>query len=152
MIAMSITTAARSSSIATKPTILRFDHQTTGPLSSGPCHVRDCRGLRRHRGANGTKAPELKLTRSQENTAMQRVKHPPLRNKIDLAEPTQLRAWSRRLDVSVDSLRAVVDKVGNSVAAVTKEVELRRAGHQPSSAPIHSRSAKQAELPGRIDG
>ena len=83
---------------------------------------------------------------------MQRVKHPPLRNKIDLAEPTQLRAWSRRLDVSVDSLRAVVDKVGNSVAAVTKEVELRRAGHQPSSAPIHSPSAKHAELPGRIDG
>ena len=57
---------------------------------------------------------------------MQRIKHPPLRNKINLAEPTQLRAWTRRLDISADALKAVVEKVGNSVAAVTKEVELQR--------------------------
>ena len=57
---------------------------------------------------------------------MQRIKHPPIRNKIDLADPVQLRAWTRRLDISPDALKAVVDKVGNSVAAVTKEVELQR--------------------------
>jgi hypothetical protein len=79
------------------------------------------------------------------NTAMQRVRHPPIRNKIDLAESTQLRAWSRRLDMSPDALRAVVDKVGNSVAAVTKEVELQRARLQASPAPRQDPPEKQAE-------
>jgi hypothetical protein len=67
---------------------------------------------------------------------MQRIKHPPLRNKINLAEPTQLRAWTRRLGMSADALKAVVAKVGNSVAAVTKEVELQRASHQASPATV----------------
>jgi Protein of unknown function (DUF3606) len=57
---------------------------------------------------------------------MQRIKHPPLRNKIDLADPAQSRAWTRRLHVSGDELETIVEKVGNSVAAVTKEVELQR--------------------------
>jgi hypothetical protein len=57
---------------------------------------------------------------------MQRVKHPPVRNKIDLADPSQVRAWTRRLGVPVEVLKAVVDKIGNSVAAVTKEVELHK--------------------------
>jgi hypothetical protein len=64
--------------------------------------------------------------RSQEYAVMQRIKHPPVRNKIDLAEPIQVRAWTRRLDISADALKAVVEKVGNSVAAVTKEVGLQR--------------------------
>jgi hypothetical protein len=67
--------------------------------------------------------------------AMQRIKHPPIRNKISLADPTQVRAWTRRLAISADSLKAVIDKVGNSVAAVTKEVELWRASHPTSPAP-----------------
>jgi hypothetical protein len=66
---------------------------------------------------------------------MQRIKHPPIRNKISLADPTQVRAWTRRLAISADSLKTVIDKVGNSVAAVTKEVELRRAAHSTSPAP-----------------
>jgi uncharacterized protein DUF3606 len=57
---------------------------------------------------------------------MQRIKQPPVRNKIDLAEPIQVRAWTRRLDISADALKAVVEKVGNSVAAVTKEVGMQR--------------------------
>jgi len=73
---------------------------------------------------------------------MQRIKHPPLRNKINLAEPTQLRAWTRRLGMSADALKAVVAKVGNSVAAVTKEVELQRASHQ-----AHRRRRSKAHLP-----
>jgi hypothetical protein len=68
--------------------------------------------------------------------AMQRVKRPPVRNKIDLVDPAQVRAWTRRLGVSVDVLRAVVDKAGNSVAAVTKEVELQRAANQTTSHPV----------------
>ena len=69
------------------------------------------------------------------NAAMQRIKHPPIRNKISLADPTQVRAWTRRLAISADSLKAVIDKVGNSVAVVTKELELRRAAHSTSPAP-----------------
>lgn len=57
---------------------------------------------------------------------MQRTKHPPIRNKVDMADPAQLRAWTRRLRVPADELRVIVEKVGNSVAAVTKEVELQR--------------------------
>jgi Protein of unknown function (DUF3606) len=67
---------------------------------------------------------------------MQRVKHPPVRNKIDLGDRAQLRAWTRRLKVSSDVLTTVVGKVGNSVAAVTKEIELQRlAADQPCPVP-----------------
>jgi len=66
---------------------------------------------------------------------MQRTKHPPIRNKIDFADPSQVRALSRRLRVGADELKAMVDKVGNSVAAVSKEVELRRTRQQPGVAP-----------------
>jgi hypothetical protein len=77
---------------------------------------------------------------------MQRIKHPPIRNKINLAEPIQLRAWTRRLDISPDALKAVVDKVGNSVAAVTKEVELQRTTRKASQAPVESQPP-DGELP-----
>ncbi len=66
---------------------------------------------------------------------MQRIKHPPIRNKIDTADPAQVRAWIRRLSVPADELKAIVEKVGNSVAAVTKEVELQRISRQPRPAP-----------------
>ena len=66
---------------------------------------------------------------------MQRIKRPPVRNKINLADPAQSRAWARRLRVSADELKAVVEKSGNSVAAVTKEVELQRLSRQPSAVP-----------------
>jgi hypothetical protein len=46
--------------------------------------------------------------------------HPPIRNKIKLADPAQVRAWTRRLKLSADELKTIVDKVGDSVAAVTK--------------------------------
>ena len=58
---------------------------------------------------------------------MHRIDHPPLRNKINLTDSAQVRAWARRLGVSADELKAVVEKVGNSIAAVTKEIELQRA-------------------------
>jgi Protein of unknown function (DUF3606) len=77
---------------------------------------------------------------------MQRIKHPPIRNKINLAEPIQLRAWTLRLDISPDALKAVVDKVGNSVAAVTKEVELQRTTRKASHAPVESQPP-DGELP-----
>jgi hypothetical protein len=75
---------------------------------------------------------------------MHRLKYPPLRNKINLAEPGQVRVWTRRIGISADVLRAVVEKVGNSVAAVTKEVELQRAANQTSG----ERTAARAIPPG----
>jgi len=69
------------------------------------------------------------------NIAMQRIKHPPIRNKINLADPAQVRAWTRRLNISADALKAVVGKAGNSVAAVTKEVELQRAAQRARTKP-----------------
>ena len=75
---------------------------------------------------------------------MQRSKHPPIRNKIDMADPAQVRAWNRRLGISADSLKAVVDKVGNSVAAVTKEVELQRRVPIP---PVQSSPAEGEPAP-----
>ena len=66
---------------------------------------------------------------------MQRIKHPPIRNKIDVADPAQLRAWTRRLRVPADELKVIVEKVGHSVAAVSKEVELQRLSRQPCPVP-----------------
>lgn len=66
---------------------------------------------------------------------MQRVKHPPVRNKVDMADPAQIRAWTRRLRVPAAELKAIVEKVGNSVAAVTKEAELQRTSRQPRPVP-----------------
>jgi uncharacterized protein DUF3606 len=55
---------------------------------------------------------------------MRRAK--PQRNKIDLADPAQIRALTRRLGISSGDLMRVVGKVGNSVAAVSKEIELQK--------------------------
>jgi len=66
---------------------------------------------------------------------MHRTNRPPIRNKINLAEPAQLRARARRLSLSADALQAIIDRVGNSAAAVTKEVELQRAADQTSAIP-----------------
>ena len=61
-------------------------------------------------------------------------KHPPIRNLIDLSDPRQVRTLKRRLGVSAADLRRIVEKAGNSIAAITKEVELERAaGASPDS-------------------
>jgi Protein of unknown function (DUF3606) len=58
---------------------------------------------------------------------MRRAKCLPARNKIDLADPTQIRVWTRRLGITADDLRRVVGKVGNSIAGVSKEIRVRKA-------------------------
>jgi hypothetical protein len=83
----------------------------------------------------GNKAHPVPFIPRSGKTAMHRIKHPPVRNKIDLGDRAQLRAWTRRLKVSSDVLTAIVGKVGNSVAAVTKEIELQRLAHQPCPVP-----------------
>ena len=58
---------------------------------------------------------------------MRHIKPPSIRNKIDFSDAKQLRVMKKRLGVSDDDLRRIVEKVGNSIATVSKEVELERA-------------------------
>jgi hypothetical protein len=66
---------------------------------------------------------------------MRRAKPQPVRNKIDLGDPTQIRAWSRRLGITADELKVVVAKVGNSITGVSKEIDLRKAIPDPKAIP-----------------
>ena len=72
---------------------------------------------------------------------MRRAKPQPIRNKIDLADPAQIRAWTRRLGVTADDLQRVAGKVGNSIAAVSKEINLRKTPVPKPSLPVQIRPA-----------
>jgi hypothetical protein len=67
---------------------------------------------------------------------MRRAKSLPTRNKIDLADPTQIRVWTRRPGITADDLRRVVGKVGNSIAGVSKEIRLRKAAPGTPALPV----------------
>lgn len=60
-------------------------------------------------------------------TCMRHAKPQLIRNKIDLADPCQIRILKKRLGISADELRHIVEKVGNSIAAVSKEIQLQKA-------------------------
>ena len=46
----------------------------------------------------------------------------PDRSKISMGEEHEVRYWTKHLGVTRDDLQAAVDKVGNSAAAVRKEL------------------------------
>ena len=48
------------------------------------------------------------------------------RNRPDLTDRVQVRVVKRRLRVSEADLEAAIDKVGNSIASISKELDLRR--------------------------
>ena len=48
----------------------------------------------------------------------------PDRSKINLEQPHELKYWKHALDVPEEQIRAAIDKVGNSAAAVRKELGL----------------------------
>lgn len=54
---------------------------------------------------------------------MHRSKPHTVRNKIDLTDPSQVRCLKKRLGISADDLQHAVGKVGNSIAAVSKELQ-----------------------------
>jgi hypothetical protein len=58
---------------------------------------------------------------------MRHAKPQSIRNKIDPTDPSQVRSLRRRLGISADDLQRVVEKVGNSIAAVCKEIEPQKA-------------------------
>jgi predicted RNA-binding protein YlqC (UPF0109 family) len=47
---------------------------------------------------------------------------PPDRNKINLDQPDELKYWTRALKISEEEIRNAIGKVGNSAAAVRKEL------------------------------
>jgi hypothetical protein len=55
------------------------------------------------------------------------------RNKLDLNDRVQVRIVRKRLKVSDKQLASLVSTVGNSIAAVTKEVSFQRRLSLPSS-------------------
>jgi len=67
---------------------------------------------------------------------MRRTKPLATRNKIDVADASQMRVLKRRLGVSSDDLHRVVSKVGNSIAAVTKEIECQKPLPLTAPAPV----------------
>ena len=53
----------------------------------------------------------------------------PDRSRINLSEDYEVKYWSKHLGVSREQLAKVVEKVGNSAAAVRKELGLMGAAH-----------------------
>jgi hypothetical protein len=53
----------------------------------------------------------------------------PDRSKINMHEGYEIKYWTRALGVSREALQKAVDKVGNSAAAVRKELGLQGASH-----------------------
>ena len=47
------------------------------------------------------------------------------RSKINVHAPDELKCWAHELGISKDELRKIVEKVGNSAAAVRKELEAK---------------------------
>jgi hypothetical protein len=55
----------------------------------------------------------------------------PLRNHIAMNEPLEVKYWTKHLGVTRDELQRAVDKVGNSAAAVRKELVTAQDDHSP---------------------
>jgi Protein of unknown function (DUF3606) len=72
---------------------------------------------------------------------MRRLKYLTTRNKVDVADANQIRILKKRLGISSDDLHRVVAKVGNSIAAVTKEIELQKPLPLTAAAPVQNEPA-----------
>ena len=49
----------------------------------------------------------------------------PDRSKINMSEDYEVKYWAKELGITRDELQKVIDKVGNSAAAVRKELGYR---------------------------
>jgi hypothetical protein len=63
---------------------------------------------------------------------MRRIKPQPIRNRLDLADVRQVRSMKKRLRLSEGELNEIVGKIGNSIAAISKEVALKKARRLPA--------------------
>jgi hypothetical protein len=55
----------------------------------------------------------------------------PDRSKINMQQAHEVKYWTHALNVKPEQLRAAVDKVGNSAAAVRKQLKLTGSGSGP---------------------
>ncbi|WP_315758346.1 MULTISPECIES: DUF3606 domain-containing protein [unclassified Bradyrhizobium] len=70
---------------------------------------------------------------------MRRPKIQPSRNKLDMTDQAQVRVVTKRLKMSPGELSEMVERIGNSIAAITKEVAQQRAARAaPEGAVIAS--------------
>jgi Protein of unknown function (DUF3606) len=74
------------------------------------------------------------------------AKPQPARNKIDLADPSQIRILRRQLGISADDLQRVVAKVGNLIAAVCKEIEPQKAILVTEPMPVQIEASSASEV------
>jgi uncharacterized protein DUF3606 len=76
---------------------------------------------------------------------MRHVKPPPVRNKIDLADPSQVRGLKKQLHISAGDLQGAVGTVGNSIAAVSKELQKTN----PVAEALRTQSTRRSNRNGR---
>ena len=74
---------------------------------------------------------------------MRHAKPQPVRNKIDQNDASQVRILRRRLGISADDLQRVVEKVGNSITAVCKEIEPQKSIPVTEPAPVQIESPSE---------
>jgi hypothetical protein len=74
------------------------------------------------------------------------AKPQPIRNKIDQTDPSQVRILRKRLGISADDLQRVVAKVGNSIAAVCKEIEPKKTLQVTEPMPVQIEASSPSEV------
>jgi len=88
---------------------------------------------------------------------MRRLKPQSIRNQLDLADARQVRSVKKRLRISEGELNGIVSRIGNSIAAISKEVSFKKARRRspppslPESAVIAEATSNAAE-PSIVDG
>jgi hypothetical protein len=95
-------------------------------------------------GGNGTNHPRTQLACIKGDT-MRHAQPQPIRNKIDLADPSQIRILRRRLSITADDLQRVVAKVGNSIAAICKEIEPQKTLQLTEPMPVQIEASSPSE-------
>ena len=77
---------------------------------------------------------------------MRHAKPQRIRNKIDQNDASQVRILRRRLGISADDLQRVVEKVGNSITAVCKEIEPKKALQVTEPMPVQIEASSPSEV------
>ena len=67
---------------------------------------------------------------------MRRSKPRAFRNKLDLSDHMQVRILKKKLRVSDAVLHGIVGRIGNSIAAISKEVATQKATLLPKAAEV----------------
>ncbi|MGY3235526.1 hypothetical protein ACVWZ4_003909 [Bradyrhizobium sp. USDA 4472] len=84
---------------------------------------------------------------------MRRSTPKPIRNKLDLTDRVQMRLVRKRLGLSDAELTAIVGRIGNSIAAISKEAAQQRASapRKPADVPAAAVIAAAAAEPATSD-